>query len=335
MARKGTSLGRVWKLVSLADPRWGAANEGDGGLSSAEGLVNAVRDATSTGKSHDPGAEDKRFLAMLAELGEMLSKMKRDGNTLGATLRNAWDGKTLRIRTRNRPLIATDAHVSVLGHITEKELRALLEATDVYNGFGNRFLWVLAVRSKLLPDSDFRVESLADLIADLKKTVHWADKGDREIPFDVKARAAWAKLYAELGNESPDDDDAHYDALTARAAPQVRRLALIYAAIDRSPAVKVAHLGAALEVWRYCEQSARYLFGSVGNPLEQRVYEWLLTRREWVARTDLSRRFVKSGGGKSYELRTALESLEARGLVQVRRLETGGAPRHEFRAISG
>ena len=41
--------------------------------------------------------------------------------------------------------------ISVIGHITEDELRARLTRTDVANGFGNRFMFMLVKRSKVLP----------------------------------------------------------------------------------------------------------------------------------------------------------------------------------------
>ncbi len=60
-------------------------------------------------------------------------------------------------------------------------------------------------------------------------------------------------------------------AVTARGPAQARRLAVIYALLDPKPdggaIVGVAHLRAALEVWRYCHESAAYIFGDrLGDP---------------------------------------------------------------------
>ena len=49
--------------------------------------------------------------------------------------------------------------------------------------------------------------------------------------------------------------------MTARAPAHVLRLALIYALLDRSPAIRPPHLEAALAVWNYCLASVRDLFG--------------------------------------------------------------------------
>ena len=54
---------------------------------------------------------------------------------------------------------------------------------------------------------------------------------------------------------------------TNRAEAQVVRLSVLYAALDRSPLIRAEHLLAALAVWRYCEQSARWAFGdATGDP---------------------------------------------------------------------
>ena len=45
----------------------------------------------------------------------------------------------------------TDAHVSIVGHITKAELLRHLTETEAANGFANRFLWLMVRRSKKLP----------------------------------------------------------------------------------------------------------------------------------------------------------------------------------------
>ena len=77
--------------------------------------------------------------------------MRREGNTLSTTLRDAWDTGTLRTLTKNSPAVATGAHISIIGHVTELVVRRYLGETEQGNGFGNRFLWVCARRSKKLP----------------------------------------------------------------------------------------------------------------------------------------------------------------------------------------
>jgi len=329
MARKGTSLDRARRLVLAADPAWGDTNDGEGGLSTAEGLIFAVRDARNPDGDGDSGARDKRLLAAMGEFSETLEKMKRDGNPLGATMRGAWDGKTLRTRVKSDPMTATGAHVSVIGHITQAELEALFNSTHIYSGFGNRFLWVLARRARELPmGGTLRVEDLPEIVERVREAICWADERERRIDFDRKAVSEWPDLYHELGKSAGD----RFGAITDRAEAQVRRLALVYAVMDKLRCVRLAHLHAAVEIWRYCEESAAYLFEDAPmGGLEVRVEKALRRRRGWTARTDLHR--ALKGRVTSYRLDRAVASLIESEAIKARTLNTRGRPRTEYRVV--
>src|SRR5262249_28029464 len=149
----------------------------------------------STGKI-DSGAEDKRLCASMEEFAELIAKMRREGNAVGSTIRNAWAGKTPRTRARTNPLTATGAPASRIGHITQLELEATLMDVNVFNGFGNRFLWVVGKRSKELPHGgDLRVADLEEVVAKVGKTILWADSHERLIDFNTGARRLWERVY--------------------------------------------------------------------------------------------------------------------------------------------
>lgn len=157
-ARKGTAWAHVVKLLKRVDLGWTekclASN-----LSSGEGVMWAVRDqdikkddATNGQERHWGEIEnDKRLLVVQSEFASALRIQRREGNVLSAIVRQAWDGGKLRILTKNSPVEATGAHISIIGHITIDELVWELTATDEANGYANRFLFVCAERSKLLP----------------------------------------------------------------------------------------------------------------------------------------------------------------------------------------
>jgi hypothetical protein len=327
-ARKGTALDRARRIVQLADSDWAIANDGEGGLSTHEGLINAVRDQYGEGKDSDPGVSDKRLLAAMGEFAETLGKMKRQENPLSAVLRSAWDGRTLRNRTKVRPMVATGAHVSVIGHITEADLRPLLDKADIFNGFGNRFLWVLARRSKHLPfGGSLDDDALQPLAEKFVRALMWAEDTERVIDFDAASAKLWPRLYAELGAS----EAGPFGAITDRAEPQVRRVALIYAALDKSTRVKPVHLRAALEVWRYCEDSARYLFADA--PEDRREARLLaIVNGEWVSKSVIHDQ-MKSV--PSYQLASALDGLVERGVLDRRERPTKGRPRTDYRRARG
>src|SRR5262249_502094 len=181
----------------------------------------------------DPGVADKRLLVTEAEFAGALSVMERHGNTLSTNIRNAWDGLVLQTMTKNSPLKATGAHVSIVGHITKDELRSRLTRTDIANGFANRFLFCLVKRSKLLPHGgDVDKAAMAKLGDRFTTAAKFATRVGR-IKMTNEAASAWEKAYAELSAERV----GLLGAVTARAEAQVIRLALIFALLDSNDAI--------------------------------------------------------------------------------------------------
>ena len=94
---------------------------------------------------------DKRLTVVETEFAKVLRVSRRENNTLSTILRQCWDDGALRVMTRNSPLMATGAHVSIIGHITPLELRQELKTTDMASGFINRFFLVLVKRRLSAP----------------------------------------------------------------------------------------------------------------------------------------------------------------------------------------
>ena len=136
--------------------------------------------------------------------------MQRSGNTLSPVLRNAWDRGDLNTLVKNNPAKATDAHISIIGHITREELRRHLDDTEAANGFWNRFLWVCAKRSNVLPEGgQIDEEALRPLIAQLNEAVEAASKIKR-VQFSEEARQLWHRVYPQLSEGRPGPPIVHY-----------------------------------------------------------------------------------------------------------------------------
>jgi Protein of unknown function (DUF3987) len=167
---------------------------------------------------------------------------------------------------------ATNAHICILGHITKAELLRYLTEIEMANGYANRFLWAMVRRSKKISNPTGMPDSVLNRhIIDLKRAVD-AAREIGEMRRDEAAERRWVDLYDELSVEQP----GLLGAITARAEVQVMRLAAIYAAMDGTALITCDHLEAALAVWRYCEASARYIFGdNTGDPVADRIIEAL------------------------------------------------------------
>jgi hypothetical protein len=123
-----------------------------------------------------------------------------------------------------------------------------------------------------------------------------------------------------------------FGAATNRAAAQVLRLSVLYAALDCSAAMTADHLLAALAVWRYAEQSARWIFGdALGDPTADAILG-ALRRAGPLSRNDLVNLFDRHVNRARIE--RALTLLLAAGLVRrEEKHDTGGRPAELWHAV--
>src|SRR5262249_58468078 len=131
-SRKGTSADRIRAIYKIADLDW-ADNCIHSGMSSGEGMIKPIRDATTALRRGqmvvtDPGVADKRMLLDEREFVEALVVMRREGNILSRMVREAWDCKeVLGTLTKTNTMRATEPYISIVGHITIEELRDMLD----------------------------------------------------------------------------------------------------------------------------------------------------------------------------------------------------------------
>jgi hypothetical protein len=249
--RKGEATNTAEPFIQAAEP---AATEFMvSGLSSGEGLIERIRDASDDGK--DPGVADKRLLVTEAEFGSVMIRARREGSTLAAVQRQAWDGRALAVLNR-KAYRASASHIAIIGHITPREFRLRLAEADMTGGTYNRYLPVFVERSQLLPipaGTDARI--IGDLGGRLGKAITAARKV-MHIRLGDEAAALWAdELYPEFGVS--DDEDQAWTECTRRAAPYCLRIAGLLAVLAGQRVIGKDHLTAAGALVRYSVASAK------------------------------------------------------------------------------
>lgn len=324
-ARKGTSWNIVKEVFRLADENW-FNKRIVGGLGSGEGVVHSVRD-TQTECDEDgqvttvAGVDDKRLMVVESEFASVLSVSGRDGSTLSEVLRNAWDSGNLQTLTKHNPLRATNAHVSIIGHITETELAKKMDNNAVFNGFANRFLVVCAKRARLLPDGGSLTDDNFQILASqLARAIDAARKICRMTRSD-EARELWHEVYPKLSGDRPGS----FGAITSRAEAHVLRLSILYALMDGSSEIQLVHLKAALECWRYCQDSALYIWGDFTGGLAAKIRDALAT----AGQAGLTRSQLYSAlGGRTLadEFDPEITKMISNGEVDSTQKQTSGRP---------
>lgn len=319
-ARKGDGMNLGLRPIRLADPALRVVR----GFGSGEAVVAEVADADGD----EAPSPDKRLLVHEDELSSPLAVASRDGSTLSPLLRSAWDGSRLENRTRKATLVATDAHVSVLAGITPEELVRRVPATEIASGFLNRFLLVAVRRARALPNPPRLTSDVENrYIGHFREALARA-RQTGEMRRDREASERWETAYCEeLSVERPD----LAGAACSRAEAHTLRLSMLYALLDCSSVIRLAHVEAALAVWRYSEQSAYRVFGNrMGDPIADTIVQALADAGDLgLTRDDIRRLF--SGHRSSAELDLALERLERAGLVVSKPEATGGRPATRYR----
>lgn len=122
-------------------------------------------------------------------------------------------------------------------------------------------------------------------------------------------------------------------AVTSRAESQTMRLACLYALLDCSAVVRGEHLAAALATWKYCEDSARFIFGdALGDATADEILRTLRSRPEGMTRNGIREHFGRNK--LSAEINRALALLQEYGLARVERDQgEQGRPAEHWYAI--
>ena len=314
-ARKGSSWDHVRRLIADVDPSIGQRILT--GLSSGEGLIWAVRDPSG----QDPGIGDQRLLVVEPEFASVLKASSREISTLSPTLRCAWDGRPLAILTRTAPARATGAHIALIGHITQAELRRHTTTIELANGYLNRILIVACRRQRLLPEGGhhdpLHGTGLTRLLA--AALTHAQTAG--QIRLDADARELWHHAYQQLAQPC----DGIVGQITARAEAHAIRLALIYALADAQRQIGPQHLQAALALQDYAARSAGWaLHGATGQPLAEQIHTALRHSTAGLTRSQISDALKHNQ--PAGHLDHALRALQTAGRATVTQIATGGRP---------
>jgi hypothetical protein len=301
--RKGTAkklIFRINKAVKTLD-KYLVPQVHRGGLSTREGLALMIHDGYMDGKNEVPAVEDKRLLVVESEFSNILHQSKRDGNTLSAALRDAWDGTSIRPAVKTSRVWASDPHIGLIGDVTPSELRELMHKRELTNGFANRFIFFWAEGEKVLPFPEYTpndvVEKLAVRVAQILKFAgadRYADKDTMRMEFAPAAASLYARLYkGELRDRSSGE---HISGLLDRRAPVLLRLAMLFALTDQTNVITLDHINAAMAWIRYWVDSVKFIFQSAIDEAgaaattdsAQRIIAYL-TERGQATRTDLSK----------------------------------------------
>lgn len=287
------------------------------GLSSGEGLIEAFLGEPPP---------DERLLVTESEWEGPLARMKREGNTLSAVLRDAWDGRplaTLNVASR----MVEHHHLVVVGHITPASFRHAMTGLDVSNGFLNRFL-MLSVRRPHLIDP-FSADDCDDDHAPLRRIVERTGTGipNGPIGLTVAARKAFHQWYREAEG-TRDSLPERVAQATARYTGHAIRLALTYAILDGASKIDVPHVAAGIGLVDYANECAAEELAAGRVGLDGQIL-LMLRLDSWTSRTAIHAHLGRRV--KSHDLDEALGLIAKQ--ITSREVSTDGRTRTEYKRL--
>jgi len=228
-----------------------------------------------------------------------------------------WDHGSTQSHAKSSIQIVTNATVSLVTHVTRSITRELTE-DDLENGFANRFLYVWSERTQYLPMSQsiapYKVKELQlPLLGALEFSRHAPENYD----FTDEAQIVWNKIGRYWWNLAGKDNIPFIEKImSGRARPAIRRMAVIYAVADCSEVITLDHLEAASSFWRYCFESASYIFADrIGDPIADKIYRGLIEYAPGLTISEIHRNVFKSNKSMP-QIKRALMILLDRGLIE-------------------
>ena len=314
-ARKGSSFDHVARLLGHTDPAF--TSRLSTGLSSGEGLIWTVRDP----QGQDPGAVDKRLLVIPARVRDRAEvHQPRALDTFAhPALSVGWPAA--RAAHQNRPRTRDQAHISIIGHITQTELRRHTTTVEIANGFLNRFVFAAVRRVRLLPEGGDPDPLKGTGLGRYLTTVLAHARTAGRLALNADARELWWHTYPQLTHPT----DGLLGQLTARAEAHVVRLALLYALLDGQKTIQPEHLHAAIALWDYGSRSAAWALGQATcDPLAEHIHTALLRSPDGLTRTQI--RDLCQRNLPAERVEQALASLAAAGRANRGQILTTRSP---------
>ena len=317
-SRKGTARERVLELMKRVAPEF--QTNFSRGIATGEGIITRLSDMAKE-------SGDNRLLCFEGEFSKVLHSMKMFPK-LSGDLRDAYDGKDIGREIRGKPYSCSSPHLSISGDTTSAELEKVIMDVELMNGFGNRVLWVCVKRSKDLiyggnPLDELNQAKLNSIVKGLKSAIAFAKKVKR-VQFDEKADEIWAPYYHRMMREA-DTLPKLTQAIEAREEAHITRLALLYSLLDKSSVISTPHITAAIAAWKYCGESARYLFAErekIGESPQHKILALLAQHPEGLTTTQIT--FMAFNNNKAAD--PFLHTLEEAKTIRSERVKSVGRP---------
>lgn len=310
-ARKSTTIELAWTTLQSMGASYALRFDG---LNSGEALVARLMKMQSTGAAHGVLVED--------EFSRLLVSSRREGSTLDAMLRTAFDGRALNVFTRNTSAdlsVVPPYAISAVSAITPKELRKLITPTMLVNGSVNRWAWIPVIRR----DQPSLGDRLPKLPQDLERALLDAMDHATRLSGPIPTEALAAGRLNDYGAWLSGIDGLAGD-MGRRLNVIAFRTALVHAAVDRAGSVQVEHVERAIALTEYARAGLGWVFGQLTGSKEADLLARAVAAAGelGITLTDVTRKLIRNPVARQ----EAIDAVMDLGLIRVERVPGSGRP---------
>lgn len=267
IARKDTAQGRMIPMVLELNHEVDADNPSFlyvPGIGSAEGLLDAL------------GGSHKTVLVRTGELLSLMAKAKQDAlSNLIPQLTELYDCPDHHsLRTRSRPIECRFTFLSLVAGTTPKWLHKSLTEREILGGFANRFIFAPGTPKAPIAYPPKPREALRTIVLKEMNDVRiWAQSltTGELLPTD-RAKGRFEDWYGDYYPRAAGD--GLLPALSVRFQSFAWKIALLYAAMERSEVIDAHHIESGLSVVDWLWTSNGQVFSEMegkGRDLEDTI----------------------------------------------------------------
>ena len=282
------------------------------GISSAEGLLRALGQMPPVDEEVDEEIviEGRPSLMFMEEFSTMLRKARQESlANLTPMVTALYDTpEEVSLPTRRSPLRVMHPMLSILGGTTPDWIESSLKEEEIMGGFANRFIFTTGdpkapVVFPIKPE-------LSPTIAHIAGALGFWKTSDNVMTWSDDAKEVWKDFYtwwriirAPMRGVS--------SVVTSRVPEQIVKIAMVFAALDRSVVIERRHMYNAVQLGKSTFDTTLDIFGhwpmSEAGKLESRILE-MLENDSPLSRSELHRRL--SGRVRADVLNGILKGLE-------------------------
>jgi hypothetical protein len=261
---KSIAIARAESICRAVDP----TIEVLPGIGSGEILMDVL------GRKQEGKPVLPRVLLRLDEFANVLVKGRQEYSTLVPLLTELYDGgDRVGLPTRGNPVIVGHPRLSIVALSTQEWIESKMREDDARGGFANRFVYWVGPLKDPLADPPRPDEGAEQLLMDEVRAAleYWnTQPGEVVLPRSSEAAEVWRQFYLGL---RPRLETWHEltRALLQRIHQHVRKLAVLYAGLERKREITAEIMQAAVAMADYWIASARHVFRMFGLGKESRI----------------------------------------------------------------